>query len=105
MGGVPSILPSSNVLSNDNKPLRFTDSPQHFAIGSNAPTPNPRRKNSITNNDDPYTTELLRLERLPPAYGAVQPGITDYPPPQYSLSGGEYFRPIEPGFLASSDYQ
>lgn len=109
MGGVPAVLPPSGLLA--DKPLRFTDSPQHYAVGggsgSNVPTPSPRRKNSVTSNsEEVYSPELARIERLPPAYVGSQTTFPDYGPPVYTmLTGGEYFRPVESGYLAPTDYQ
>ncbi|XP_014219665.1 uncharacterized protein LOC106647676 [Copidosoma floridanum] len=114
MSGIPGVHPASNLLV--EKPLRFTDSPQHYpsstaggsATGSNAPTPSPRRKNSTASmsEQNSYSSELSRIDRLaPPAY-ASQSGYSDYGPPVYSIlhPQHDYFRPIEPGYLAPSDY-
>lgn len=55
-GPTRHLRPALGSLAND-KPLRFTDSPQHYApnqaivLGSNVPTPSPRRKSSSTSND------------------------------------------------------
>jgi hypothetical protein len=112
MGGIPSILPMSG-LEND-KPLRFTDSPQHYVTsgnmstctGSNIPTPSPRRKNSVTSSEDVYSLEIPRIERLPPAYTGSQTTFPDYGPPVYTVvSAADYYRPAEPTYLTSSDYQ
>ncbi|XP_031785513.1 mitogen-activated protein kinase kinase kinase 11 isoform X3 [Nasonia vitripennis] len=106
MGGIPSVLPASGLLV--DKPLRFTDSPQHIASvvgggGSNVPTPSPRRKNSVTSNsEDAYSPEMPRIERMPPAYRAPLP---DFGPPVYSmLTADEYFRPVESAYLPPVDY-
>lgn len=99
MGGIAAILP--------DKPLRFTDSPQHNIsnTGSNAPTLSPRRKSSSTSNEDTYSSEVARIERIPIAYMGNAPSFPDYGPPMYSVISQEYFRPPEPGYFVSSDYQ
>ncbi|XP_067011657.1 mitogen-activated protein kinase kinase kinase 11 [Anabrus simplex] len=56
------------------KPLRFTDSPQHYAV----PTPSPRRKSSSTSNEGSEMT---------------------YPPPPPAPSGGMLERPYEGGVM------
>lgn len=58
MGGIAPGLPPSVI---PDKPLRFTDSPQHYAsnTSSNAPTPSPRRKSSSTSNEDIYIYMIL----------------------------------------------
>lgn len=84
MGGIASGL----------QPLRFTDSPQHYvaASGSNAPTPSPRRK--TWNNEDAYSPEMSRIERVPTMYMGN--------PPSYSMVPSDYYR-SEPTYYA--DYQ
>ena len=104
MGGIAPNLPSA-ILS--DKPLRFTDSPQHYTSstgGSNAPTPNPRRKSSSTSNEETYSSEVARIERIPVTYMGNDPPFPDYGPPMYTISP-EYYRPSEPGYFVSSDYQ
>ncbi|XP_011685861.1 PREDICTED: mitogen-activated protein kinase kinase kinase 11-like [Wasmannia auropunctata] len=98
MGGIAPGLPSAAM---PDKPLRFTDSPQHYTsstTGSNAPTPSPRRKSSSsTSNEDAYDTARAdRMERVPTIYmGNVAP-FPDYGPPMYTVVPPEYFRPPEP---------
>nr|XP_033335125.1 mitogen-activated protein kinase kinase kinase 11-like isoform X7 [Megalopta genalis] len=61
MGGIAPGLPPSVM---PDKPLRFTDSPQHYAsstAGSNAPTPSPRRKSSSTSNEDTMDLQCTQL--------------------------------------------
>lgn len=110
MSGIPAVLPATSLLS--DKPLRFTDSPQHYASSSsgggggscsNVPTPSPRRKNSLTSNEDAYSPEIPRIERLPPAYPV---SLSDYGPPVYSVAtAADYYRPSESTYLPPSDYQ
>ncbi|XP_018054919.1 PREDICTED: mitogen-activated protein kinase kinase kinase 11-like isoform X1 [Atta colombica] len=101
MGGIAPGLPSTAV---PDKPLRFTDSPQHYTsstTASNAPTPSPRRKSSSsTSNEDAYdTTRVDRMERVPTIYmGNVAP-FPDYGPPMYTVVSPEYYRPSEPYFI------
>ncbi|XP_011504938.1 PREDICTED: uncharacterized protein LOC105367820 isoform X3 [Ceratosolen solmsi marchali] len=111
MGVIPSILPVSGLVN--DKPLRFTDSPQHYitsgnsgaGTGSNIPTPSPRRKNSVTSSEDTYSLEIPRIERLPPAYMGNQTSFPDYGPPVYTVvAAGDYYRPAESTYLGSSDY-
>ncbi|XP_034951157.1 mitogen-activated protein kinase kinase kinase 11-like isoform X2 [Chelonus insularis] len=104
MGGIAPGLPL-NVI---DKPLRFTDSPQHYTAnpGSNVPTPSPRRKSSSTSNEDAYspeTSRLERIERVPTIYmGNVPP--YDYGPPLYTMMPPEYYRPHESGYVLTQDY-
>ncbi|XP_076243498.1 mitogen-activated protein kinase kinase kinase 10 isoform X2 [Calliopsis andreniformis] len=106
MGGIAPGLPPSVM---PDKPLRFTDSPQHYAssTGSNAPTPSPRRKNSSTSNEDVYTHDpgrVDRMERVPTIYmGNVAP-FPDYGPPMYTVVPPEYYRPPEPTYFVPTDY-
>ncbi|XP_076671235.1 mitogen-activated protein kinase kinase kinase 11 isoform X1 [Andrena cerasifolii] len=106
MGGIAPGLPPSVM---PDKPLRFTDSPQHYAssTGSNAPTPSPRRKNSSTSNEDVYAHDAGRadrLERVPTIYmGNVAP-FPDYGPPVYTVVPPEYYRPPESTYFVSTDY-
>ena len=107
MGGIAPGLPS-NVMP--DKPLRFTDSPQHYgsSTGSNVPTPSPRRKSSSTSNDEAYSPETGRIdrnERVPTIYmGNVAP-YPDYGPPVYTIGPPEYYRPPESGYFVTADYQ
>lgn len=107
MGGIAPGLPPSVM---PDKPLRFTDSPQHYAssTGSNAPTPSPRRKNSSTSNEDVYAHDAGRadrLERVPTIYmGNVAP-FPDYGPPVYTVVPPEYYRPPESTYFVPTDYQ
>ncbi|XP_072762659.1 uncharacterized protein [Anoplolepis gracilipes] len=105
MGGITPGLPSSAMPA--DKPLRFTDSPQHYTssiTGSNAPTPSPRRKSSSsTSNEDAYSHDATRvepwMEKMPTIYmGNVAP-FPDYGPPVYSAVPPEYYRPPEPYFV------
>ncbi|XP_059482536.1 mitogen-activated protein kinase kinase kinase 10-like isoform X2 [Neocloeon triangulifer] len=77
-------------LSLDSRPLRFTDSPQHYAIGGPPPLPpnsshsgtpvaSPRRKSSSTSNDGSDVT-------YPPPQAINAP--TMYVPVEYSLEDG-----------------
>ncbi|KAK0163478.1 hypothetical protein PV327_007153 [Microctonus hyperodae] len=106
MGGIAPGLPS-NVI---DKPLRFTDSPQHYAgnTGSNIPTPSPRRKSSSASNDEVYSPEtgrLDRIERVPTIYlGNVAP-YPDYGPPVYTMMPTDYYRPPESGYFVPADCQ
>ncbi|XP_018309687.1 mitogen-activated protein kinase kinase kinase 11 isoform X1 [Mycetomoellerius zeteki] len=99
MGGIAPGLPSAAM---PDKPLRFTDSPQHYSTtGSNAPTPSPRRKSSSsTSNEDAYDAARVdRMERVPTIYmGNVAP-FPDYGPPMYTVVPPEYYRPPEPYFI------
>ncbi|XP_018378278.1 PREDICTED: mitogen-activated protein kinase kinase kinase 11-like isoform X1 [Trachymyrmex cornetzi] len=101
MGGIAPGLPSTAM---PDKPLRFTDSPQHYTsstTGSNAPTPSPRRKSSSsTSNEDAYDAARVdRMERVPTIYmGNVAP-FPDYGPPMYTVVPPEYYRPPEPYFI------
>lgn len=110
MGGIAPGLPSSAMPA--DKPLRFTDSPQHYTssiTGSNAPTPSPRRKSSSsTSNEDTYSHDTARvdprMERVPTIYmGNVAP-FPDYGPPVYSVVPSDYYRPPEPYFVPT-EYQ
>ncbi|XP_029157499.1 mitogen-activated protein kinase kinase kinase 11-like isoform X2 [Nylanderia fulva] len=105
MGGIAPGLPATGMPP--DKPLRFTDSPQHYTssiTGSNAPTPSPRRKSSSsTSNEDAYSHEAPRvdprMERVPTIYmGNVAP-FPDYGPPVYSVVPPEYYRPPESYFV------
>ncbi|XP_044009258.1 mitogen-activated protein kinase kinase kinase 11-like isoform X3 [Aphidius gifuensis] len=114
MGGVGSALPS-NVI---DKPLRFTDSPQHYAnnCGSNVPTPSPRRKSSSTSNEEAYSPETGRLERIdrtdrsdriervPKIYMGNVPSYQDYGPPVYTIVPQDYYRPHDSAYFMTSDY-
>lgn len=106
MGGITPGLPS-NVI---DKPLRFTDSPQHYAgnTSSNIPTPSPRRKSSSASNDEVYLPEtgrLDRIERVPTIYlGNVAP-YPDYGPPVYTMMPTDYYRPPESGYFVPADCQ
>ncbi|XP_043503568.1 mitogen-activated protein kinase kinase kinase 11-like isoform X3 [Polistes fuscatus] len=87
MGGIAPGLPPSIIT---DKPLRFTDSPQHYvsSTGSNAPTPSPRRKSSSTSNEDTYPSETGRVERIergPTVYRGNVALFPDYGPPMYSV--------------------
>lgn len=115
MGGIGSGLPS-NVI---DKPLRFTDSPQHYAsnCGSNVPTPSPRRKSSSTSNEEVYSPETGRLERIeridrsdriervPKIYMGNVPSYQDYGPPAYTIVPQDYYRPHDSAYFMTSDYQ
>ncbi|KAL6431366.1 hypothetical protein ACFW04_007183 [Cataglyphis niger] len=107
MGGIAPGLPSSAMPA--DKPLRFTDSPQHYTSsisGSNAPTPSPRRKSSSsTSNEDTYSHDTARvdprMERVPTIYmGNIAP-FPDYGPPVYSVVPSDYYRPPEPYFVST----
>ncbi|XP_025266862.1 uncharacterized protein LOC105247832 isoform X3 [Camponotus floridanus] len=109
MGGIAPGLPSSAMPA--DKPLRFTDSPQHYTssiTGSNAPTPSPRRKSSgSTSNEEAYSHDAARsdprMERMPTIYmGNVAP-FPDYGPPVYSVVPPDYYRSSEP-YFASTEY-
>ncbi|XP_033335120.1 mitogen-activated protein kinase kinase kinase 10 isoform X2 [Megalopta genalis] len=107
MGGIAPGLPPSVM---PDKPLRFTDSPQHYAsstAGSNAPTPSPRRKSSSTSNEDVFTHDagrVDRMERVPTIYmGNVAP-FPDYGPPVYTVVPPEYHRQQEPTYFVHTDY-
>ncbi|KAJ8683822.1 hypothetical protein QAD02_019614 [Eretmocerus hayati] len=105
MSGVPGLAAAGQELlsSSDAKPLRFTDSPQHYPSsnsgggggGSNVPTPSPRRKNSLANcpSDEAYCSpeQMLhhRIERLPPAYGCV-PSVSNQLTNQHQLLADEF---------------
>lgn len=111
MGGIAPGLPAgANII---DKPLRFTDSPQHYAsssntAGSNAPTPSPRRKSSSTSEEiySPETARLERIERVPTIYmGNVTPSYPDYGPPAYTIVPQDYYRPAESAYFMTSDYQ
>ncbi|XP_018394167.1 PREDICTED: mitogen-activated protein kinase kinase kinase 11-like [Cyphomyrmex costatus] len=99
MGGIAPGLPSAAM---PDKPLRFTDSPQHYTnstTGSNAPTPSPRRKSSTSNEDAYDAARVDRMERVPTIYmGNVTP-FPDYGPPMYTVVPPEYYRPPEPYFI------
>ncbi|XP_043481573.1 mitogen-activated protein kinase kinase kinase 11-like isoform X2 [Leptopilina heterotoma] len=102
MGGIaPGLSPA--MLS--DKPLRFTDSPQHYtnSTGSNAPTPSPRRKSSSTSNEETYSSEVARIERTPTAYmgGNLLP---DYGQQMYPLVAQDYYRSSDTGYYPPSEY-
>ncbi|XP_011068446.1 PREDICTED: uncharacterized protein LOC105154544 isoform X5 [Acromyrmex echinatior] len=101
MGGIAPGLPSTAM---PDKPLRFTDSPQHYTsstTGSNAPTPSPRRKSSSsTSNEDAYDAARVdRMERVPTIYMGNVASFPDYGPPMYTVVPPEYYRPPEPYFI------
>jgi len=105
MGGIAPGLPSAAI---PDKPLRFTDSPQHYTsstTGSNAPTPSPRRKSS-SSNEDAYSHDATRdrIERVPIYMGNVPP-FPDYGPPMYTVVPPEYYRPPEPTYFIPAEYQ
>ncbi|XP_011869843.1 PREDICTED: mitogen-activated protein kinase kinase kinase 11-like [Vollenhovia emeryi] len=108
MGGIAPGLPT---VAMPDKPLRFTDSPQHYTsstTGSNAPTPSPRRKSSSsTSNEDAYSHDAARvdrIERVPTIYmGNVAP-FPDYGPPMYTVVPPEYYRPPEPTYFIPAEY-
>ncbi|XP_012539540.1 mitogen-activated protein kinase kinase kinase 11 isoform X2 [Monomorium pharaonis] len=108
MGGIAPGLSSAAI---PDKPLRFTDSPQHYTnstTGSNAPTPSPRRKSSSsTSNEDAYSHDAARvdrMERMPTVYmGNVAP-FPDYAPPMYTVVPPEYYRPPEPTYFIPTEY-
>ncbi|XP_011638653.1 mitogen-activated protein kinase kinase kinase 9-like isoform X3 [Pogonomyrmex barbatus] len=109
MGGIAPGLPSAAI---SDKPLRFTDSPQHYTsstTGSNAPTPSPRRKSSSsTSNEDAYSHDagrVDRMERVPTIYmGNVAP-FPDYGPPMYTtVVPPEYYRPPDPTYFIPTEY-
>ncbi|XP_050454183.1 mitogen-activated protein kinase kinase kinase 11-like isoform X2 [Cataglyphis hispanica] len=105
MGGIAPGLPSSAMPA--DKPLRFTDSPQHYTSsisGSNAPTPSPRRKSSSsTSNEDTYSHDTARvdprMERVPTIYMGNVASFPDYGPSVYSVVPSDYYRPPEPYFV------
>jgi len=48
----------------DTRPVRFTDSPQHYAMPPPAPVTSPRRKSSSTSNDgSDVSVDLVRMRR------------------------------------------
>ncbi|XP_011333900.1 uncharacterized protein LOC105277323 isoform X5 [Ooceraea biroi] len=109
MGGIAPGLPNAAI---PDKPLRFTDSPQHYTsstTGSNAPTPSPRRKSSSsTSNEDTYSHDAARvdrMERMPTIYmGNVTP-FPDYGPPVYTVVSSEYYRPPpDPAYFVPTEY-
>lgn len=114
MGGIGSGLPSSVI----DKPLRFTDSPQHYASnsGSNVPTPSPRRKSSSTSNEEAYSPDTGRLERIdridridriervPKIYMGNVPTYQDYGPPVYTIVPQDYYRPHDSAYFMTPDY-
>lgn len=85
--GSSSNVPSPMHLMTLQKPLRFTDSPQHYinAGSSNIPATAPRRKSSSTSNDgsDNYSTAIAQTYRKDLGYNAFErvPGI--YIPGEY----------------------
>ncbi|XP_012281138.1 mitogen-activated protein kinase kinase kinase 11 [Orussus abietinus] len=106
MGGIAPGLPPAVM---PDKPLRFTDSPQHYAsgTGSNAPTPSPRRKSSSTSNEEAYSPEMGRidrLERVPTIYMGNTTSFPDYGPPMYAVVPPEYYRPPESAYFVHTDY-
>nr|XP_050854660.1 mitogen-activated protein kinase kinase kinase 11-like isoform X2 [Vespula vulgaris] len=106
MGGIAPGLPPSVI---PDKPLRFTDSPQHYvsSSGSNAPTPSPRRKSSSTSNEDTYppdTGRVERIERGPTIYmGNVAP-FPDYGPPVYAVVPSVRRNPPDTSYFVHPDY-
>lgn len=107
MGGIAPGLPPSVI---PDKPLRFTDSPQHYvsSSGSNAPTPSPRRKSSSTSNEDTYPSDTVRIERIergPTIYmGNVAP-FPDYGPPVYAVVPSVRRNPPDTSYFVHPDYQ
>lgn len=107
MGGIPPGLSSGAM---PDKPIRFTDSPQHYtsSTGSNIPTPSPRRKSSSTSNEESYVHDAVRvdrMERMPTIYmGNVNP-FPDYGPSVYTIVPPEYYRSSEPAYFVPTDYQ
>ncbi|XP_015587931.1 mitogen-activated protein kinase kinase kinase 11 isoform X2 [Cephus cinctus] len=105
MGGIAPGLPPTVM---PDKPLRFTDSPQHYVSGasSNAPTPSPRRKSSSTSNEDAYSPEIGRIDRIERVIykgnNVVPP--PDYGPPVYAVVPPEYYRPPEPAYFVHAEY-
>ncbi|XP_014615638.1 PREDICTED: mitogen-activated protein kinase kinase kinase 11-like isoform X2 [Polistes canadensis] len=105
MGGIAPGLPPSVIT---DKPLRFTDSPQHYvsSTGSNAPTPSPRRKSSSTSNEDTYPSDTIRAERIERGtalYMANAP-FPDYGPPVYSIAPSVRRNPPESSYFVHPDY-
>lgn len=106
MGGIAPGLPSGAI---PDKPLRFTDSPQHYTnntTGSNAPTPSPRRKSSSTSNEEAYSHDAARvdrMERVPTIYMGNVASFPDYGPPMYTVVPPEYYR--EPTYYVPTDSQ
>ncbi|XP_044598289.1 mitogen-activated protein kinase kinase kinase 11-like isoform X3 [Cotesia glomerata] len=105
MGGIAPGLPLNII----DKPLRFTDSPQHYAgnTGSNVPTPSPRRKSSSTSNEEAYSADnarMDRIERVPTIYMGNVPPYPDYGPPMYTMMPPEYYRPPESSYFNPTDY-
>ncbi|XP_074097996.1 mitogen-activated protein kinase kinase kinase 11 isoform X2 [Cotesia typhae] len=105
MGGIAPGLPLNII----DKPLRFTDSPQHYAgnTGSNVPTPSPRRKSSSTSNEEAYSADnarMDRIERVPTIYMGNVPPYLDYGPPMYTMMPPEYYRPPESSYFIPTDY-
>lgn len=106
MGGIAPGLPSAAI---SDKPLRFTDSPQHYTsntTGSNAPSP--RRKNSSsTSNEDTYshdTARVDRMERVPTIYTSNVAPFSDYGPPIYTVVSSEYYRSPD-SYFVPTEYQ
>lgn len=74
-GPIRHYRPTLSSLAND-KPLRFTDSPQHYApnqamvLASNVPTPSPRRKSSSTSTEGvevkPLFEKLRKVKSILP---------------------------------------
>ncbi|XP_047355780.1 mitogen-activated protein kinase kinase kinase 11-like isoform X2 [Vespa velutina] len=105
MGGIAPGLPPSVI---PDKPLRFTDSPQHYvsSSGSNAPTPSPRRKSSSTSNEDTYpsdTGRVERIERVPTIYLGNVP-FPDYGPPVYAVVSSVRRNPPDTPYFVHPDY-
>ncbi|XP_069687261.1 mitogen-activated protein kinase kinase kinase 10-like isoform X2 [Periplaneta americana] len=88
-GPAKHLRPLLNSLGQDpeggTKPLRFTDSPQHYATAQGGtPTPSPRRKSSSTSNEGSEAT---------------------YPPPPPAPSGGGLLDHRGPGlYISTADY-
>ncbi|XP_035732715.1 mitogen-activated protein kinase kinase kinase 11-like [Vespa mandarinia] len=106
MGGIAPGLPPSVI---PDKPLRFTDSPQHYvsSSGSNAPTPSPRRKSSSTSNEDTYPSDTGRVERIergPTIYLGNVASFPDYGPPVYAVVSSVRRNPPDTSYFVHPDY-
>ncbi|XP_028982097.1 mitogen-activated protein kinase kinase kinase 10 isoform X2 [Diachasma alloeum] len=108
MGGIGPGLPL-----NVEKPLRFTDSPQHYACnsttGSKVPTPRPRRKSSSASvNDEVYSPEITRvdrMERVPAIYMGNVPPYPEYGPPVYTIVPPDWnYKPSESAYFLAPEY-
>ncbi|XP_011310598.1 mitogen-activated protein kinase kinase kinase 10 isoform X2 [Fopius arisanus] len=112
MGGIAPGL-SLNV----EKPLRFTDSPQHYTCNSTTsskvPTPRPRRKNSSASvNEEVYSPEIARadrlVERVPTIYMANVPSYPELGPPVYTIVPPEWnsssSRPSDSPYFLPPEY-